>query len=157
MRGRYVRRSDKQKLTAAFHLGRLPPDFVLAPDYNVAPKTFQPVIRLNRETGERELTQMRWGADAPIKIEAVELNEAYEAHRRDPEAERANLWVTIAAFARSPKRLAQYRSLMWQNPELDTEADDVSMEFTEHLFANLHSYRHDGRLDRSGVPAPSRW
>jgi len=61
MCGRYVRRSDKQKLAEAFHLGKLPPDFVLAPDYNVAPKTFQPVIRLNRETGERELTQMRWG------------------------------------------------------------------------------------------------
>jgi putative SOS response-associated peptidase YedK len=61
MCGRYVRRSDKQKLAEAFHLGKLPPDFVLAPDYNVAPKTFQPIIRLNAETGERELTQMRWG------------------------------------------------------------------------------------------------
>jgi putative SOS response-associated peptidase YedK len=39
MCGRYVRRLDKQKLAEAFHLGKLPPDFVLAPDYNVAPKT----------------------------------------------------------------------------------------------------------------------
>jgi putative SOS response-associated peptidase YedK len=61
MCGRYARRSDKQKLAEAFHLGKLPPDFVLAPDYNVAPTTFQPVIRLNADTGERELTQMRWG------------------------------------------------------------------------------------------------
>jgi putative SOS response-associated peptidase YedK len=36
--------------------------FVLPPwDYNVAPTTFQPVIRNNRETAERELIMMRWG------------------------------------------------------------------------------------------------
>jgi putative SOS response-associated peptidase YedK len=57
MCGRYARRSDKQKIAEAFHPGKLPRDFVLAPDYNVAPKTFQPVIRLNAETGERELTR----------------------------------------------------------------------------------------------------
>jgi putative SOS response-associated peptidase YedK len=30
-------------------------------DYNVAPTTFQPVIRAAKETGERELVAMRWG------------------------------------------------------------------------------------------------
>jgi len=36
--------------------------FVLPPwDYNVAPATFQPVIRNNEETAERELVMMRWG------------------------------------------------------------------------------------------------
>jgi putative SOS response-associated peptidase YedK len=33
----------------------------LAPSYNVAPQTFQPVVRLSGETGQRELTVMRWG------------------------------------------------------------------------------------------------
>jgi putative SOS response-associated peptidase YedK len=61
MCGRYYRRSDKQRIADAFRLGRLPEDFVLPPDYNVAPTTFQPVIRANRETGERELEMMRWG------------------------------------------------------------------------------------------------
>ena len=61
MCGRYYRRSDKQRIAEAFQLGQLPPDFVLPPDYNVAPSTFQPVIRANRETGERELEMMRWG------------------------------------------------------------------------------------------------
>ena len=61
MCGRYYRRSDKQRIAEAFHLGKLPDDFVLPPDYNVAPTTFQPVIRANRETGERELATMRWG------------------------------------------------------------------------------------------------
>ena len=45
MCGRYYRRSDKQKIAEAFQLGKLPDGFVLPPDYNVAPTTFQPVIR----------------------------------------------------------------------------------------------------------------
>jgi putative SOS response-associated peptidase YedK len=61
MCGRYFRQSDKQRLVEAFHLGKLPEGFVLADDYNVAPTTFQPVIRADRETGTRTLVQMRWG------------------------------------------------------------------------------------------------
>ena len=61
MCGRYVRRSDKQRIAEAFRLGQLPESFILPPDYNVAPATFQPVIRLNRDTGEREIVMMRWG------------------------------------------------------------------------------------------------
>jgi len=36
-------------------------DSVPAPSYNIAPQTFQPVIKLARETHDRELTAMRWG------------------------------------------------------------------------------------------------
>jgi putative SOS response-associated peptidase YedK len=36
-------------------------DTLLAPSYNIAPQTFQPVVRLARETHHRELTTMRWG------------------------------------------------------------------------------------------------
>jgi putative SOS response-associated peptidase YedK len=36
-------------------------DSYLAPSYNVAPQSFQPVVRLNRESGQRELAIMRWG------------------------------------------------------------------------------------------------
>lgn len=62
MCGRYYRQSDKQRIAEAFHLGDLPDDFVLPDwDYNVAPTTFQPVIRQSRHTGERELALMRWG------------------------------------------------------------------------------------------------
>ena len=61
MCGRYYRRSDKQKIAEAFHIAQTD-DFVLAPwDYNLAPTTFQPAIRHNRDTGDRELTLMRWG------------------------------------------------------------------------------------------------
>jgi putative SOS response-associated peptidase YedK len=60
MCGRYGRRSDKQRIAEAFHLGKLPPDFILSESYNVAPQTFQPVIRLDRD-GDRELVMMKWG------------------------------------------------------------------------------------------------
>jgi len=61
MCGRYFRRSDKQRIAEAFHLGvfeDLPLE--VAPSYNIAPTTMQPVIRNNRDTGEREMVAMRW-------------------------------------------------------------------------------------------------
>jgi putative SOS response-associated peptidase YedK len=36
-------------------------DSDFAPSYNVAPQTLQPIVRLDSETGKRELTVMRWG------------------------------------------------------------------------------------------------
>jgi putative SOS response-associated peptidase YedK len=36
-------------------------DSYLASSYNVAPQSFQPVVRLSPDTGGRELTVMRWG------------------------------------------------------------------------------------------------
>ena len=60
MCGRYYRRSDKQRIAEAFRVG-VPPSFDILPSYNVAPQSFQPVIRLNHDTGEREFAQMRWG------------------------------------------------------------------------------------------------
>ena len=62
MCGRYFRRSDKQRIAEAFGLGvfeDLPLE--VAPSYNIAPTTMQPVIRNNRDTGEREMVAMRWG------------------------------------------------------------------------------------------------
>jgi putative SOS response-associated peptidase YedK len=62
MCGRYLRRSDKQRIAEAFAVSKGVADVVLPPwDYNVAPTTFQPVIRSDRDTGERELALMRWG------------------------------------------------------------------------------------------------
>ncbi len=62
MCGRYGRRSDKQKIAEAFRVKSdltgisMPPD-----DYNIAPTTFQAVIRESREDGSREMVLMRWG------------------------------------------------------------------------------------------------
>jgi putative SOS response-associated peptidase YedK len=60
MCGRYYRRSDKQAIAEAFRLG-LPTTFEILPSYNVAPQTFQPVVRLSDDAGQRELERMRWG------------------------------------------------------------------------------------------------
>ena len=59
MCGRYARRADKQRIAEAMSAGV--PAFEIGPSYNVAPQTFQPVVRLNRDTGEREIVLMRWG------------------------------------------------------------------------------------------------
>src|ERR1039458_16910 len=62
MCGRYYRRSDKQRIADAYRLGEIPFDLVLPDwDFNIAPTTFQPVIRSDKETGARELVLMRWG------------------------------------------------------------------------------------------------
>ena len=61
MCGRYFPRSDKQRIAEAFAAWG-GGDFILPEAcYNVAPSTFQPVIRLGRETHEREMALMRWG------------------------------------------------------------------------------------------------
>jgi putative SOS response-associated peptidase YedK len=63
MCGRYGRRADKQRIAEWMqtHNTSVFDDTYLAPSYNAAPQSFQPVVRLDAETGERELTVMRWG------------------------------------------------------------------------------------------------
>jgi putative SOS response-associated peptidase YedK len=63
MCGRFGRRADKQRIAEWMqtHNTDVFDDSYLAPSYNVAPQSFQPVVRLDSETGERELTVMRWG------------------------------------------------------------------------------------------------
>jgi putative SOS response-associated peptidase YedK len=67
MCGRYYRHSDKQKIAESFHVSRWAPDVHLAPDFNIAPSTLQPIIRSSPEDGEREIVLMRWGL-IPAKI-----------------------------------------------------------------------------------------
>jgi putative SOS response-associated peptidase YedK len=62
MCNRYFRDSDKQRLVEAFYLGdREDLPLEIAPSYNIAPTTMQPVIRNNIDTAEREMVAMRWG------------------------------------------------------------------------------------------------
>ena len=61
MCGRYARRGDKQKIAESFHVKETPDFAMPEADYNVAPTTFQPIIRDSRETGEREIVLARWG------------------------------------------------------------------------------------------------
>ena len=59
MCGRYYRQSDKQ--TIAEHFAAEVYDFELADSYNIAPQSTQPIVRLNRDNGQREVALMRWG------------------------------------------------------------------------------------------------
>ena len=64
MCGRYGRRADKQRIAEWFQTHNTDvfndPE-PLAPSYNIAPQSFQPVVRFDPASGERELTFMRWG------------------------------------------------------------------------------------------------
>ena len=55
MCGRYYRQADKQRIAQAMH-AEVP--FAGFPSYNIAPQTMQPVIRLDRETGNRQAAMM---------------------------------------------------------------------------------------------------
>ncbi len=60
MCGRFARRSTQQLLADWFDLELEDmPWFV--PSYNVAPQSVQPVVRLNRDSGSREIALLRWG------------------------------------------------------------------------------------------------
>lgn len=75
MCGRYGRRADKQRIAEWFrtHNTNVFQDSELAPTYNAAPQTLQPVIRLSAETGEREIALMKWGL-VPYWSKTVKLN-----------------------------------------------------------------------------------
>jgi putative SOS response-associated peptidase YedK len=60
MCGRYVRKTNRGEVADWFHADDAHvPQFW--PSYNVAPQTFQPVVRLSLHTGQREIVLMRWG------------------------------------------------------------------------------------------------
>jgi putative SOS response-associated peptidase YedK len=64
MCGRYVRKSTRREIAAWFGVEASDEDPYTdewVASYNVAPQTFQPVVRLNHATGVREIALMRWG------------------------------------------------------------------------------------------------
>jgi putative SOS response-associated peptidase YedK len=68
MCGRYGRRGDKQYIAEHYAIRRhdfdeMPEEhpYAFAPNYNITPDSFQPVVRLSHETGEREFALMKWG------------------------------------------------------------------------------------------------
>jgi putative SOS response-associated peptidase YedK len=60
MCGRFARKSTQEVLADWFgvELEEMP---WFAPSFNVAPQSVQPVVRLNRDAGNREFALMRWG------------------------------------------------------------------------------------------------
>jgi putative SOS response-associated peptidase YedK len=64
MCGRYRRRSDKQRIADAFHVGMDLAEIYLEPEEDIAPGSIQPVV-LSGDTGGREIALMRWGFKLP--------------------------------------------------------------------------------------------
>jgi len=60
MCGRFARRSTQQVLADWFGVDMEDMPW-FAPSYNVAPQSVQPVVRLNRDSGGREVAMLRWG------------------------------------------------------------------------------------------------
>lgn len=63
MCGRYGRRADKQRIAEWMqaHDTNVFDDSYLAPTYNAAPQSMQPAVRLDEDSGQRELAILRWG------------------------------------------------------------------------------------------------
>src|SRR5215469_10910296 len=98
MCGRYGRRADKQRIAEWMqaHDTNVFDDSYLAPTYNAAPQSIQPVVRLGEDSGKRELAILRWGL-VPSWSKDVKI--AYSTINA-----KAETVVTSPAFRESMKR-----------------------------------------------------
>lgn len=125
MCGRYGRRADKQRIAEWMqtHNTNVFDDSFLAPSYNVCPQSFQPVVRLDSNTGERELTVMRWGLvpswsrDAKVGYSTINaraetvatsptFREAYKSRRCLVPADFFYEWKKLDANRKQPYAIA---------------------------------------------------
>lgn len=60
MCGRYYNKRKKQKIAEKLNASKVFAD-PLPPNYNIAPSTFQPIVRQQRDSDEREMVLARWG------------------------------------------------------------------------------------------------
>lgn len=93
MCGRYGRRGDKQKIAEQFRVrGELPDVAFPKADYNIAPTTEQPIVRQNRETGERELVMARWGLVPFFTKKLGDIRGVSTINARADKVERSPTW-----------------------------------------------------------------
>jgi putative SOS response-associated peptidase YedK len=60
MCGRYISKAEKQEIAERMRVKKVFAEPMVA-NYNVAPSTFQPVVRQERDSEEREMVLLRWG------------------------------------------------------------------------------------------------
>jgi putative SOS response-associated peptidase YedK len=99
MCGRYKRKSDKQAIATAFHVKGGLEDLILAPDDDIRPTTTQPIIRVNKESGERDLVMARWGF-VPSWHKPTEKFPPTTFNARAEGIERAGMWKRAFAAHR---------------------------------------------------------
>ncbi len=171
MCGRYTRFAATELIYKHFGIKTPRPEPPTAdppPSWNVAPQTMQPVIRLNPETGEREMVQMRWGlvpffAESPVfnyaTINAraetlltkstfrepfkrrrclVPINSYFEWQMLDPKKKKKQPWA-IGLKDEGPFALGGIWE-KWVSPDKQVELESYSIITTEpnELLAPLH-------------------
>ena len=115
MCGRYVRRSDKQKIAEHFRAQPVPVELPMPQaDYNIAPTTHQPIIRQSRETGDREMVLARWGLVPFFTKSLTEIKGLSTINARSETITKAPTWrepfkkrrclVPVSAFYEWPKQ-----------------------------------------------------
>src|SRR5579863_5261867 len=127
MCGRYGRRADKQRIAEWMqaHDTGVFDDAYFAPSYNVAPQSWQPVVRLGpghgSDTGGRELPVRRWGL---VPFGSKDGKAGYSTINA-----RAETITTSPAYREAFKRR---RCLVpanwfyeWQKPDIKTDQPDT--------------------------------
>jgi putative SOS response-associated peptidase YedK len=137
MCGRYYSLFDKQQVAEHFHVRRTADNFgPIAPNYNIAPDTFQPVIRRSRETGERELVMMRWGivpwfAKSEVEFKALSTSNAKSDRLtdskmwREPFAKRRCLVPASGLYEWPKHNKIKEEFLVSEVPEASAESGDL--------------------------------
>ena len=98
MCGRYARRSDKQRIAEWFHAEQngagLDGAELAVPesDYNIAPTTYQPIVRESRETGRRKLVLARWGLVPYFTRDLKDLKAMSTINARAESITTAGMW-----------------------------------------------------------------
>jgi putative SOS response-associated peptidase YedK len=112
MCGRYRRRSDKQRIADAFHVGMDLEEIYLEPEDDIAPGSIQPVV-LTGDSGAHEIALMRWGFKLPdrhlfnVRSEGIEQatfwKDSFQQRRCIVPADAIFEWQTIGGGGKKPK------------------------------------------------------
>ena len=99
MCGRYKRKIDKQEIAEFFHVQGNISELPIVPEEDIRPTMVQPIIRENRDTGERDLVMARWGF-VPGWHKAGERFPATTFNARSEGIEKAGMWKRAFATHR---------------------------------------------------------
>jgi putative SOS response-associated peptidase YedK len=140
MCGRYYSLFDKQQIAQHFHVhGNLKDVVFPGPDYNVTPDSMQPVIRRNRETGERELVMMRWGIVPWFAKTEIEFKKLSTINAKSDRLTASKMWrepfakrrclVPASGLYEWPKEGKAISRFYDQVPTVEEEAGDFDNLF----------------------------
>src|SRR5271155_1346919 len=182
MCGRYQRRADKQRIAEAFQLGSVDGlALELAPDYNAAPQSMQPVIVLDKQFGTRSLHMMFWRFLPPYVTDPKKFNldtinakgetlldsntwrYAFLHHRCLVPLDSFVEWKRIDAKTKLPWMFAMKDDDLfalagvycrWRSPDRKSELDTFAIITTEPNELLAEKTGHDRMPERQREPHP---